>query len=204
MSYIEAFDYAILRFMYNLELKLSFLKDFARFISFFGDKGLFFIAITLTLLMYKETRKEGTIVALSILISAIITNLLLKNLVARARPFTHDELKGYWQFAGAVMENSYSFPSGHTTISSAFSFAVLLTMKTKKRYLFLFVPFLMGISRMMLFVHYPTDVIGGLLVGLLGSFLALTAYYGLKKLSLFKKFIYTDLYMIPVNMKGVK
>jgi undecaprenyl-diphosphatase len=98
---------------------------------------------------------------MSLLFGALITNVTLKNLVARTRPFyTIPELQTLVPYP-----KDYSFPSGHAT--SSFAGGTSLFIMLKKRYSFLFLVFaiLMGFSRLYVGVHYPTDVIVGLIVG---------------------------------------
>ena len=90
----------------------------------------------------------------------VITNLTLKPLVGRIRPFavnTAVELL-------IAMPGDASFPSGHT----ACSFAAVAALKAAGSPLWkpaLLVAVLMGLSRLYLYVHWPTDVLGGMVVG---------------------------------------
>ncbi len=138
---------------------------FFEFISIFGEKGLAFIALGIMLLLFKKTRKIGISVLLAIAVGGIFTNLTLKPLVARPRPFTNLEFTDYWFMAGAEKVSEFSFPSGHTTVAMNSLTAVFLCTNKKKSWpVYIFV-FLMAFSRVYLIVHYLTDVIAGVIVG---------------------------------------
>lgn len=113
-------------------------------------------------LLYKH-RKQATILVTVGVGGATVIDLILKQLFERTRP-------DLW--AHLVSENGFSFPSGHSVVSSAFAFAVVAILwRTKWRYLAIasaaIYIVLIGISRLYLGVHYPTDVIGGWLTSLI-------------------------------------
>ena len=140
-------------------INCEFLNVFCKYFSYIGEKGIPLILVGLILCCFAKTRKIGVGVLFGIAIGAVFTNLLIKNLVARPRPYvTSTEFNGFWQASGAVEESEFSFPSGHTTASTAFAVAI----------------FVMGFCRVYLVVHYTTDVIAGLLVG---SIAGILAYY---------------------------
>ena len=146
-------------------------------VSFFAHDGLCMILLGLLLLCFRKTRRAGLCVCGAILIGALITNVALKNIVARPRPYADvgGIYYGWWQSVGAPLESDLSFPSGHTTATMAAMSGIFLT--TKKKYswtVYIFVA-LMGFSRMYLMVHYPTDVLGGLLAGAIGAALSYLA-----------------------------
>ena len=127
-----------------------------------GDHGLLFIALTLLLLLYPKTRRVGLAVGLGLLCSLLFTNLLLKPIFQRARPWV-----AYSFLTPLVSEpDPNSFPSGHT--SAAFAFALAFLRSDTKRWAKAAVAVLavfMGLSRLYVGVHYPTDVLAGFLVG---------------------------------------
>lgn len=134
-----------------------------------GNSGMLFIVAGVVLLFFKKTRRAGVASLMALLIGFLITNLTLKPLVARPRPWL--DVEGLINLVG---ESAYrSFPSGHSTSAFAFSFAMLFGAPNKwLKWSSMVVAVLMGLSRLYVGVHYPTDVLGGILVGLLSGWLA--------------------------------
>ena len=160
---IDAFIFGITN---SLLESCPWLSDVARFISYFGDHGYFFIALVVVLIIFRKTRKIGITLAIGMIIGVLVNNVCLKNLIARPRPYDTVQLfKDYWLAHSNVYMDSYSFPSGHTTMASVIGVGLFLTINKKFRWVFLLIPLLMGWSRIALFVHYPSDVFFGLIVG---------------------------------------
>ena len=156
---------------------LLFLQDSVRnpilnsimiFITSLGNGGMLWIAATILLMIPKKTRKVGLMSAIALLGSLIINNNLIKNLVQRPRPFrTFPELQII-----IPTPSEFSFPSGHT--SSSFAAAAVFYRHLPKK---LGVPSvvlagLIGFSRLYVGVHYPTDVLAGVIMGILLSYMA--------------------------------
>lgn len=144
-------------------------------ITFLAEKGWFFFFVSFILCLFKKTRRKGIICLLSIIISCVFM-YLLKNIVRRPRPFI-DETSEYYKFwveAGKVYESSYSFPSGHTTIASAFGVALFLTSNKKYSYVYFLIPVLIGITRIYFNVHYFSDVCAA---AFLSALLAIITYF---------------------------
>lgn len=167
-----AFDHAILRAIHNFTVATGgFFDFFMKFISFLGEEGICLILLGLLLFCFKKTKRQGTCILFAIACGAVITNILLKNIVARPRPFA-DEARAFyawWQYIGAPHASKNSFPSGHTTSAMAAMTALFLTTNKKYSWTAFIFAALMGLSRMYLMVHYPTDVLGGLIAGTLGA-----------------------------------
>ena len=111
---------------------------------------------------------------LAICLGALMTNIILKDLIARPRPFeTMQVYFTWWEAAGAVPEDGFSFPSGHATAVSAGMISLALTQRNVRTFLIaLTTMLLMGLARVYLFAHYPTDVLAGFLVGMLAAYIA--------------------------------
>ena len=125
------------------------------------------------LLLFKKTRRAGVCVLLAILLGFIFTNLLLKNIIDRARPYVaSEEYCEFWQFVNGVKESEKSFPSGHATVSCAAMTAVFFSFNKKVSWLAFLVALLMGFTRVYIVVHYLTDVIAGFIVGAVAGTLA--------------------------------
>lgn len=127
-----------------------------------GDAGIFWIVLAVILLLIPKTRKSGLIVAAALCIDVIVCNGILKNLFARTRPFDVNEAVQLLITA----PKDFSFPSGHTAASFAAVAALYFAGEKKLWKVSLVLAVLIAFSRMYLYVHYPTDILGGVLVGL--------------------------------------
>lgn len=143
-------------------------------ISLLGEAGILFLLIAFILILFKRTRKTGGLIILSIGLGFIFTNVILKNLIERARPFQEvgSDFYKWWLDAGSIKESGFSFPSGHTTAATCFALAIFYTTNKEKSWWVLLFPILMASSRIYLMVHYFTDCVGGLLVGGLSAIIA--------------------------------
>lgn len=163
----EAFfslDSAILLFIQE-NLRADWLDPIVLFITRLGDAGIMWIFLGLALLFFKKTRRGGLLMLLSLLGAFILNDLILKPLIARPRPF--DMIP---ELVSLVHEGSFSFPSGHT--SSSFACAMALTLAFGKKGAWAYLPAsLIALSRCYVGVHYPTDIIAGMIVGSAMSFL---------------------------------
>lgn len=155
-----------------------------------GNGGLIFIAASLIMLAFKGTRKAGCAALIALAASVLLTEVLLKNIVGRARPFADDSsvFYTYWVEAGSLPAGGYSFPSGHTAAAMAFAAAMFFCFRKDLSWLFFLVPAAMGFSRVYFQVHYFTDVAAAFAVGFLCGLLALYAVRLLLRLAFFRKF----------------
>ena len=162
-----AFDAAILGFYHSLaEWGGGFFTPFMKFISLLGEKGIFFILIALSLMLFSKTRKNGVCMLGALCFGVLFTNIILKNAICRMRPFeSYAEFAEFWNFVGATHAGGFSFPSGHTTAAAAAMTALMLTFRKKAVIPAVAFVALMAASRNYLMVHYPTDVIAAMLVG---------------------------------------
>lgn len=170
-----SYDYAILEALHKfLEATNGFFTPFFKFISLLGEKGIFLILLSIILMLFKKTRKLGICIFGAIGCGAIFTNIILKDLIARPRPFidTLGVYNTWWKDAGSVMEDGFSFPSGHATAASAFAMSVFLICDKKKGWSAFIFLILMGISRNYLMVHYPSDILGGIASGFTAAVIA--------------------------------
>ena len=163
-----AFDQSITLLVHQLyTLAGGFFTPFFEFISLLGKGGIFLVLLSLALMLYRPTRRFGTAMLLGVAIGALFTNVFLKVVIARPRPYADESSIFYqlWLLVGQNMESDKSFPSGHTT--AAFSTMTALFLMGNKKYswtAFIFA-FLMGLARIYLVVHFPSDVLGGIIVG---------------------------------------
>jgi len=190
---MASFDISILHFFHTIALATNGMATYvADAISFFcNHSGLPIILISLALCIPKKTRKYGVGMIIAMAMGAILTNLLIKPVVARPRPYQSGDpdLLAWWQYAGSHMEKEYSFPSGHTTAMMAAMSAIYILGSFKHKYLVYIPVILMGMSRNYLMVHYPTDVLGGVVIGLIGALLMYSIMKRLESTQLYKTYI---------------
>ncbi len=194
------FDYAIMEFFHNLNVgKFSDFFDF--FMGYFtklGDDGIFLIILSLILIVFKKTRKVGTAMLGAIIIGALFTNISIKPIIARPRPYIDEThiFHQWWLDAGAHVESEFSFPSGHTTSAMAVMTGLFFTTNKKYSWTAFIFAIVMGITRIYLCVHFPSDVLGGLIVGFLAGLISATIVNSLFKsdIKLFKWFFELDLF----------
>lgn len=135
-----------------------------------GNAGVAWIVLSVVLLFFKRTRKSGALALCAMLFGLIGTNLVLKNLVQRMRPF--EAVEGLLHLVPITDPNS--FPSGHTTAAFAAGVVWLRTLPVRwARVLALVSAVLMAVSRLYVGVHYPTDVLAGAVMGTVCALLAL-------------------------------
>ncbi|MGN1411977.1 MAG: phosphatase PAP2 family protein [Oscillospiraceae bacterium] len=164
MEYIHNIDTNVLLYIQE-NIRSDTLTVFFSNFTKLGNSGILWISLSLILLCFKKTRKMGLVMTVSLFLGFIVTNVILKNLVARTRPFyAIPDLNALVPYP-----RDYSFPSGHTT--SAFSICTPLFIMLNKKYSFIFLIFatLMGFSRLYVGVHYLTDVLCGLIIGIMCS-----------------------------------
>ncbi len=173
------FDQSVTAAVHRLyEFGGPFFTPFLKLISLMGKGGIFLILLSLALIVFKPTRRFGTAMLFGVSIGAIFTNLFIKVMIARPRPYADPAGFFYplWDMMGRAMESDKSFPSGHTTAAFATMVPVFLLGNKRVSWTALIFAFLMGLSRIYLVVHYPSDVLGGLIVGtvagILGTLLA--------------------------------
>ncbi len=133
-----------------------------------ANYGRFWVAVVFLLLIIPKHRKLGLQCTIAIAISVILCNIIIKPLAMRARPC--------WLEPDLLQliksPKDYSIPSGHTNIS--FVVAASVFSRNKKLGIpLLVIAALIGFSRMYVFVHWPTDILCGMLTGVIG---AISAY----------------------------
>ena len=131
-----------------------------------GNAGILFLVLAGVLLCFRRTRKAGALALGAIVIGFLCTNVVLKHLVGRPRPWL--DVPGLTALVAEHDPNS--FPSGHTC--AAFAFAAGVWRGTPERWMkwaALALAVFMGLSRLYVGVHYPSDVLVGALVGVLSG-----------------------------------
>lgn len=132
-----------------------------------GNAGWIWIALTAVFLAIPKYRKCGVRMAIALILDLILCNLILKPLAARPRPCWIDEQVKML----VAVPKDYSFPSGHSAASFAAAVS-MFTLHRKAGIAALILAVLIAFSRLYLFVHFPTDVLVGAVVGFICAFLA--------------------------------
>jgi len=156
---ITRLDFAALDWM-QAHLRTPFLDRLMPAVTVLGDAGMIWIALAVIFLLIKKRRACGVAMAAGLLGGVVVSNLLLKNLIARPRPcWINTDISML-----AAVPTDYSFPSGHAT--SCFCCAVILLHYDKR----IGIPALIlaaaiSFSRMYLYVHFPSDILAGAAIG---------------------------------------
>ena len=137
------------------------LTPIMKLITHLGDKGIFWILIAIVMLFFKKTRPLGIMAGIALVFSVLINNVLIKPNVGRIRPYeVVDGLRLLIE-----KQDDPSFPSGHS--GASFAAAVVFLVKGPKKIGIpaIIMAALIAFSRLYVGVHYPTDVITGIITG---------------------------------------
>ena len=156
-------EFSILDFIQN-QFRTSFGDFVMPLISKLGNGGIIWLVLSGLLCVFPKYRKAGVTMLTALALDVFLCNVMLKPLVGRMRPFTVNT--GVELLINAPKD--FSFPSGHTAASFAAAFA-LLFVKNKLWIPSMILASLIAFSRLYLYVHYPTDVLAGILLGLIVS-----------------------------------
>jgi undecaprenyl-diphosphatase len=157
-------DLQILLFLQN-HVRVSWLDPIMKALSVAGNAGLCWIILGLALLAWPKTRRTGFTMLAAMAVCYVFNDLVVKLLVQRPRPFTVcAELHPL-----VALPASWSFPSGHTCSSFAAACSIYRTNGRRAGIPAFLVAAGIGFSRMYVGVHYPTDVLCGMLIGIFGS-----------------------------------
>ena len=163
LELIQRVDETILLWIAQ-HLRLPWLNQAVGVYTSLGNAGLVFIAAAVVLLCFRATRRAGAAAGVGMLLGFLTTNLTIKPLIARPRPWVVME-----QLEVLVTSSDpNSFPSGHTCSAFAFGVAVAVVVPWKwGKAAALAAAALMGLSRLYVGVHFPSDVLAGALIGML-------------------------------------
>ena len=167
---VEGVDVAILLFIQE-HLRFAFLTPFVKGITHLGDGGIFWVVLALILLAIPRTRRTGALALVSMGLTALIVNIVLKPTLARIRPYDLYSVQALIPY-----QVDYAFPSGHTASSFASALIYLRTLRRPFGILAVVLAALIGLSRLYLGVHYPSDVLGGFLVALVVTTILLVLF----------------------------
>ena len=187
-SVAVSFDLPILDWIQET-MQCTFLDKTMPIVTLFGDGGVFWIGIAVLLLFFAKYRKTGFSMGMALVLGLVVCNITLKPLVARIRPYDF-QLPAFGREITLLIsaQHDFSFPSGHT-IASFEACTVLLLHDKRMGIPATVLAILIAFSRLYLYVHYPTDVLVSLVLGiafgLLGNFLVNLIY---------KKWVYNGKY----------
>ena len=166
-EWIQGIDLTFVRFVRE-NLSNGFLDVLMPIVTLFGEAGIVPIVLALIMMFFKKTRKAGITIACSLAMGFIIGNLVLKNVVARPRPYSVD--------TDVVLLinklSDFSFPSGHTLATFECSVCLLLNKFKKSGIAALAIAVLVAFSRVYLYVHYLTDILAGAILGTAFAFVS--------------------------------
>ncbi|WP_334104450.1 phosphatase PAP2 family protein [Muricomes intestini] len=168
MNFLLQLDGNILLFIQE-HIRQDWMTPFWIFITSLGNKGWFWLAVSALMLIPRRTRKIGIMALLALSIGFLITNLALKNLVARIRPYeTVESLKLL-----IARQSDFSFPSGHACASFAAASVYFRKLPQKWGISAVVLAALIAFSRLYVGVHYPTDVLAGAVIGIWAAWAAI-------------------------------
>ncbi len=154
----EGFEIEILKSIQNI-FGGGFMDFLMPAISLLGNNGIIWIVWTVAFLCTKKYRKTGIMMLAGLLLGLLFGNIILKNVLARPRPCWIESTYPL------LIENptDFSHPSGHT-LSSFISAFILAKQNRRFGYIAIPLAVLIAFSRLYLFVHFPTDILGGILL----------------------------------------
>ena len=177
MSEWDAVEFSILNWM-QATVRSPVLDEIMVTASRLGNVGAVWIAIAVVLVVIPRYRKAGILCGIALFFSLLITNIAVKNIVARPRPFTMVDVKLLIPQPG-----EYSFPSGHASSSFAAAFVLwrerLRVSRVPVYWITMALAIIVALSRVYLYVHFPTDILAGAAAGALSSWLAYVVYHGI-------------------------
>lgn len=161
ITFLNNLDQTILFFI-QTNFHFPILDKIMVLFSTAGDKGVIWILLSFLLLMNKKTRSIGMVTLGVLILSTIMGEGIFKHIFQRPRPYAN------FPSISLLIDKSsaYSFPSGHTTSSFAVAYVI-------NKYLKRFAPWVwmsaitIAFSRIYLFMHYPSDILAGMILGLL-------------------------------------
>lgn len=169
-SFFAGYDTFILTLLNKIQC--GFLTFLFKIITLIGEKGAVFFLAALILMLFPKTRKLGVCLFGAVACGALITNIILKDAIARPRPFETEPFRTFWQQIGSPEEDGFSFPSGHATAAAAGMVAIRLMKGRKWTVPAIIWIVLMMIARNYLMAHYPSDVLAGVIIGIVSAVIA--------------------------------
>ena len=177
IQFLDKIDKILFLFLNGLHSE--FLDGFMVFIS--GKKEWIPLYIAIIILILVKFRKKGLLAILLLIILLILTDFisvhLFKNMIMRLRPSYNPELKGLVHIVNNYRGGMFGFVSSHAANSFGFAFFIHLLFKNKYLSWFILIwAVFVSYSRIYLGVHYPGDILGGAILGILFAWLMFKLY----------------------------
>lgn len=163
-----AFDQSVLAWLHEAAASTNnALTPLMKLLGYTSMDGIMLYILSGVLMLFKRTRRVGLCTFGAICCGALITNLILKPIVLRPRPYEHiPQVMEWLRFVGGELEPDTAFPSGHTTAAMACVTTLFLYSKRKSVTWTAFLyPFAVAFSRCYLMAHHPSDVLAALVIG---------------------------------------
>ncbi|KMT22343.1 phosphatase PAP2 family protein [Clostridium cylindrosporum] len=174
MDFIQNIDNTILNFIHE-NFSNSLMDKVMPFISSIANNGMLWIIIAIIFILTSKHRKYGVTLLIALTLSLVIGEVILKPLIGRIRPFNVNDV-----LILIPSPSGFSFPSGHSM--SSFTAATIIWNFNKRFGVVAFIAAsVIAFSRLYLYVHYPTDVIGGAILGIMCGMLSCLIIFKIKK-----------------------
>lgn len=162
---ITQIDFIVLNAVQNL--RCGILDTVMPAITYLGSGGIVWLGAAVIMLFFKRSRKAGISLIAALGIGWLLSTCGLKEIIARPRPFnTEGGLLSAADLLIGIPSGTFSFPSGHA-LSSFSAAAVLFSYSKKIGIPALVLAVLISFSRLYLYVHFPSDILAGALLGVL-------------------------------------
>ena len=172
MNTLNVFE-ADLLFWIQSNLRINGLNQLMQCASEINNAGMLAIGMVVVLLIWKTYRTVGITAFTSLLSEFLLVNVLIKQIVARPRPYVVNEALAVL----GTVPTDYSFPSGHTASVFAVASVMLLCMPRRYGIPAVVIAAIVALSRLYNVAHYPTDVLAGMLIGSVVGVLAVKLVY---------------------------
>lgn len=170
LNYLKKIDVVVLNWI-NISFRNKTFDRIMPLITSAGNLGIVWIVISVLLLAKSDYRLLGMMILASLLITTIVGEGIIKQIVRRKRPFHEDDERELL----ITRPITYSFPSGHTASSFAVA-TVFIKTNNSASLVIIILATLIAFSRVYLGVHYPSDVFGGGVVGFLCGLLTVMLF----------------------------
>ncbi|MBQ8966707.1 phosphatase PAP2 family protein [Ruminococcus sp.] len=152
------------------------LDPIVKAVTHMGDAGVIMIAAVLVLFIIPRTRRLGLLCGAALVINVLLNNVILKNAVDRTRPY--EAINELHAMIGK--QRDASFPSGHSSGSFCVASVIFRECRLRIGIPVLLLALSIALSRLYVGVHYPTDVLAGIITG---------TFYGIMTCVIYHKYI---------------